>query len=55
MILIGAVLMTQWEEDLIEVGSREKGESVEIKYTQFFGRALIREEEVQREESVALA
>ena len=54
MILISAVFMTQWEENLIGAGSREKGESVKIKYRQFFGSALIKDEEVQREEAETL-
>lgn len=32
VILISALLMTQWEEDLIGVESREKGESMKINY-----------------------
>ena len=54
LILISAVFMTQWEENLIGVGSREKGESVKIKYRQFFESALIRDKEVQREEAETL-
>ena len=46
--------MTQWGENLIGVGSREKGESVKIKCKQFFESALIRDEKVQREEAETL-
>lgn len=42
------------EENLIGVGSREKGESVKIKYRQFFWKCFDQDEEVQREEAETL-
>lgn len=55
VIFVNTVLMTQWEEDVSGMGSREKREFMEAKLRQFFGRTLIRGEEVQREEAIHLS